>query len=85
MTPPNYQRYVCKFIGSVNYYYYIWKILSHTLKPLTELTSNKIDLKWTEVEQKQCEEIKRIVSCKTLLAYPDLNACFKVHTNAINL
>ena len=39
--------------------------------------------KWTKIEQDDFEEIKRIVSRDTLLAYPYFNEEFKIHTDAI--
>ena len=40
-----------------------------------------MQFKWTKIEQYDLDEIKQIVSCDTLLAYPDLNEQFKIHTN----
>ena len=41
--------------------------------------------KWTEIEQDAFDEIKYIVDHNTLLAYPDFNETFKIHTNASRL
>ena len=60
----------------------MWPRRSHTLAPLTKLTSIKINSKWTEVEQDAFDKIKMIVSRDTLLTYPDFNGTFKVHINA---
>ena len=38
--------------------------------------------KWTDVEQKASDEIKRTVAHNTLLAYPDFNKRFYIHTDA---
>ena len=54
---------------------------SHTLTPLTKLTSIKINFKWTQVGQDGFDEIKRIVARNTLLTYPDFNETFKIHTD----
>ena len=59
--------------------------ISHTLEPLTNLTSNKVNFKWKDVKQKAFEEIKHIVARNNLLAYPDFNKRFKVHTHDRNL
>ena len=56
---------------------------SHLLHPLTALTSNKVEFKWTDVYQKAFDEIKLIVACDTLLAYPDFNKRFDIHMDAI--
>ena len=49
----------------------MWEICSHTLGTLTKLTPSKLKFKWTEVEQKASEEIKRIVTRNILLACMD--------------
>ena len=58
MTPPIYQKQVHSFIGLVNYYRDMWAKQSHLLQPLTELTSNKLKFKCTDVGQKAFDENK---------------------------
>ena len=58
---------------------------SHTLAPLTKLTSIKRNLKWTEVKQDAFDKIKRIVAHDILLTYPDFCETFKIYTNASSL
>ena len=60
----------------------MWPRRSHTLSPLTKLTSNKWRFKWTKVRQDAFNRIKRIVDRDTFLTYPDFNETFKIHTNA---
>ena len=60
----------------------MWAIKSHLLQPLTSLTSNKVNFKWTDVEHKAFDEIKRTVAHNTLLVYPDFNKLFNIHTDA---
>ena len=67
----------------MNYYRDIQPRRSHTLATITKLTSIKRNFKWTQVEQDDFDEIKRIVACNTLLTYPDFNETFKIHTDAI--
>ena len=62
----------------------MWSRWSHILYPLTVLTFPKVKFKWTDVEQEVFYEIKRTVACNTLLAYPDDNKHFNIHTDAIN-
>ena len=82
MTPQKHTREVRDFVGLVNYYRYMWSIRSHLLHHLTSLTSHKVKFKWTDVEQKAFYDIKRTVSHDTLLAYPDFNKHFDIHTDA---
>ena len=44
----------------------------------------KVNFKWTNVEQKAFDDIKRAVAHDTLLAYPDFNKRFDIHTYASN-
>ena len=59
----------------------MWPRRSHTLAPLTKLTSIKRNLKCTQVEQDAFDEIKRIMARDNLLTYMDFNETFKIHTD----
>ena len=85
MIPPKNQKQVHSFIGIVNYYMDMWAKQSYLLQPLTVLTSMKVKFKWTVAEQKSFDDIKIIVEHITLLAYPDLNNNFDIHTEDRNL
>ena len=82
MAPPTSQKKVWKFIGVINYYRNIWPRRSHTLSPLTKITSTNRKFEWTEFEQDAFNEIKRIVARDTLLNYPSFNEIFKIRTDA---
>ena len=56
---------------------------SQTLAHLTELTYIKIKFQWTEVEQDDFDEIKRIKARDNLLTYTAFNETYKIYTNAI--
>ena len=60
----------------------MWPIRSHTLTPLTGLTSIKNKFKWTQVKQYAFNKIKRIADYNNLLSYPDFNETFKIHSDA---
>ena len=45
--------------------------------------SNKVKFKWTDVENKVFDDIKRAVSQYTLLEYPDVNESFNIYTDDI--
>ena len=66
----------------INYYQDIWPQRSHILAPLTALTSAKVDWKWTGEHQNAFDEMIRVISHKTLLAYPNFNKGFEIHTDA---
>ena len=63
----------------------MWARCSHTLAPLTNITSIKVKFKWNKIEQDYFDEIQQIVACDTLSAYPDFNEEFKIHTDARKL
>ena len=71
-----------KFIGMVNYYRDIWPQRSHILAPLTALTSPATPWRWTDQHQQAFDEMKRVITRETLLAYPDFNEVFEIHTDA---
>ena len=69
-------------MGVIKYYRDMWPRRSHTLSPLTKLTSIKRKFKWTQVEQDYFDKTKRIVARNTLLTYLDFNETFEIHTDA---
>ena len=82
MTPPKNKKQVRAIIGAINYFRDMWARWSHILHPLTALTLPKVKLKWTDVEQKVFDEIKRTFAHDTLLPYPYFNKQFEIHTDA---
>ena len=66
----------------VNYYRDIWPQRSHILAPLTALTSPATPWRWTDQHQQAFDEMKRVITRETLLAYPDFNEVFEIHTDA---
>ena len=69
----------------VNYYRNLSERRSHTLLSLTNITFSKVKFKWNKIEQDAFYEIERTVAHDNLLAYPDFNEDFKIHTDANNL
>jgi hypothetical protein len=79
---PQTRKQLRGFVGVINFYRDMWKERSGLLAPLTALTSNKIPFKWTDEHQLAFTAIKRVIRRETLLAYPDFNAPFHIHTDA---
>ena len=52
------------------------------MAPLTKLTGKGAKWIWDTPQQKAFEEIKRVMSDETILAYPDFNKPFHVCTDA---
>ena len=69
-------------MGVINYYRNLWPRRSHTLAPLTKLTSIKRKFKWKEVKQDTFYEIKWIMAGDNLLTYSDFNETLKIHVDA---
>ena len=69
----------------INYYRDMWAKLSHMLAPLTSMASATAIWKWTGEHQKSFENAKRMLAAEVLLAYPDFNAPFHIHTDASDL
>ena len=44
--------------------------------------SKEAKYKWTDEHQHAFEQVKKVVSKETLLAYPDFNQPFEIHTDA---
>src|SRR5210317_1090882 len=82
LATPTTTKQVRHFVGMVNCYRDMWPKRSETLAPLTELCSKTVKFHWTERQQAAFDEIKRMVTEDTLLAYPDFNKPFVIHTDA---
>jgi hypothetical protein len=82
IAPPTTKKQLRRFIGMVNYYRDMWIRRSHTLAPLTALSSKTVKWQWTDVEQNAFDEMKKIISRETLLTYPYFHLPFEIHTDA---
>ena len=82
IAEPKNKKELRRFIGLVNYYRDMWIRRSHVLAPLASLTSKKTKWKWGPEQSKAFETMKRILSKETLLAYPNFNQEFVIHTDA---
>ena len=82
IQPPTNKKHLRSFIGMINYYRDMWRGRSGLLAPLTQLTSKTAKWEWTNTHQKAFEDIKKVISKETLLAYPNFNKPFVVHTDA---
>ena len=60
----------------------MWAKPSHLLRPLTSLPSHKVKFKWTDLEHKAFDDIKKSVSQDTLLVYTKFNKRFDIHMDA---
>jgi hypothetical protein len=63
----------------INYYRDMWKRQSHYSAPLTNLISKNAKFVWGAEQQQAFDKIKKIISCETLLAFPDFNKEFHIY------
>ena len=82
IAEPTTKKELRSFIGLVNYYRDMWVKRSHLLAPLASLTSKTTKWKWGPEQAEAFREIKKVISRKVLLAYPDFNEPFIIHTDA---
>ena len=82
ITPPKTKRQLRHFLGMVNYYRDMWQRRSHMLAPLTKLVGKTAKFVWGLEEQRAFEEVKRVISKETLLAFPDFDKEFHIYTDA---
>ena len=79
---PRTRKELRSFIGIVNYYRDMWVKRSHVLAPLASLTSNKTKWHWGPQQDIAFNTAKKIIAREVMLAYPDFNAPFEIHTDA---
>jgi RNase H-like domain found in reverse transcriptase len=60
----------------------MWVKKSHVLAPLATLTSNKKKWDWGPQQDVAFNMAKKIIAREVMLAYPDFNKPFKIHTDA---
>jgi len=79
---PKTRKELQSFIGVANCHRDMWVRRSHAPAPLAALTSKTTKLKWETQHQKAFPMAKRVIAKETLLAYPNFNAPFQIHTDA---
>jgi RNase H-like domain found in reverse transcriptase len=60
----------------------MWVKRSHVLAPLATLTSNKKKWDWGPQQDIAFNMAKKIIAREVMLAYPDFNKPFEIHTDA---
>jgi transposase InsO family protein len=82
IEPPKTKKQLRRFIGLVNYYRFMFQKRSHIMVPLTELVSKNVPFRWTARQQAAFEEMKRTISRKVLLSFPDYSKRFEMYIDA---
>ena len=63
----------------------MWQKRSEIIAPITAITSKNVKYKWKDEHQKCFDAIKRVIGRELLLAYPNFDAPFEIHTDASKL
>lgn len=71
MPVPHDKPSLLRFIGMVNYLSAYCPNLSHTIRPLTDLTKKDVPFNWSEVQKAAFESTKALVSTTPVLRYFD--------------
>jgi len=82
IAKPKNRKELQSFIGAVNCYRDMWIRRSLVLATLAALTSKTTKWKWEPQHQKAFAMAKKVIAKETLLAYPDFNKPFQIHTDA---
>ena len=69
----------------INFYRDMRQKRSELLAQLNSLTSKNVKYNWKNEHQKCFDAIKRVIGREVLLAYPEFNALFEIHTDASKL
>ena len=85
LSAPMNQKYLCGFIGMVNFYKNMWPKRSSILGPLTDMTGKGKKFTWAEVHQNAFDSMKKLMAEGALLAFPDFTKKFTLHTDASDL
>ena len=85
LTVPKTRKQLLQFISMINFYRDMWQKRSELLALLTALTSKNVKYDWKDEHQKCFDAIKCVIRPEVLLAYPDFNAPFEIHTDASKL
>jgi len=82
IAEPKTRKELRSFVGMANHYRDMWVRRSHVLAPLAALTSKTTRWKWEPQHQKAFAMAKRVIAKEMLLACPNFNKPFQIHTDA---
>ena len=85
LAVPKTRKQLRQFIVMISFYCDMCQKRSELLAPITDLTSKNVKYNWKDEHQKCFDAIKRVIGREVLLAYPDFNAPFEIHTDASKL
>ena len=80
--PPRNKTEVRGFLGLTGYYRQMIQDYAKIATPLTNLTKNDAEWKWTKLEQEAFETLRDHLTSSTIMAYPDFDKPFWVKPDA---
>ena len=82
MAPPRNTREVRSFLGFVGYYRSLIPNFSEIAVPISELTKAKQPYVWGQEQNQAFEKLKQALTKSTVIAHPDMNRPYVLHTDA---
>ena len=86
MQRPTTKTEVRHFLGMINYYPDLWPRRSELCAPLSKLTQGckkgSVVQEWNDGCENAFISLKKLIAQETLLAYPNFNKKFTIHTDA---
>ena len=80
--PPTNISEIRSFLGLTGYYRQMIRGYAEIAAPLTDLTKDEKEWKWTEKEQQAFETLRDYLTSDTIMSYPDFSKPFWVKTDA---
>uniref|UniRef100_A0A1I7TMG4 RNA-directed DNA polymerase n=2 Tax=Caenorhabditis tropicalis TaxID=1561998 RepID=A0A1I7TMG4_9PELO len=80
-TPTNISE-LRRFVGMCGFFRKFVKGFSEITEPLTKLTRKEVPFVWTKQQQEAVDKLKKILTSKPVLAFPDYTKEFHVFTDA---
>ena len=78
---PKNKKDIYSFVGMCNFHRDMWQQCAKVLAPLASSTSKNAKWEWMDIHQKAFDDAKCIVGCEVMLAFPDFNKIFDIHTD----
>ena len=85
IRPPKSKDEVRSFTAMANYYRRFVRNFASLASPLYDLLKKHVHFKWTQVEQHAFDRLKEALCSDPVLAFPDHNRPFIVHTDASDI
>lgn len=82
MSEPKNVKQVRSILGFINYYKQFVPHRSDLLAPISALTKKHVKFVWSQECQESLDTVKRLLSRKITLTYPDFNQPFEIYTDA---